>query len=470
MDTQPHKKTTNISHHPSHPKPRYQIRDIQSIQQHNQRNKQGFIQTQTLYKCLLQKHTNDIARTRTNIDLFGSKNHRNRQHFTKLVEKHNLKKLNHKYCTQLQPQDLKYIQPPLHTPLLTIHKEETNSDKDIVANQPTIKIEEQQAYIYEIDGKYLAAITKERFHWLWNKYNNRLNIQQVPLYPTKQDVATEIVWMIQRYIPHKTPRSKDSMQEAYQHDCSLHEDILQSLMTTYNLNFSYYYNPLTCPIGITQYYSLYPRDKMFGSKGHSRQHRWEGKGLHTPLMYNLPYKHYIGQELQHNTPPTPPPYYWSQIDASCRYETPQWDHITTQHTLLNLISTHMKIQIPIQNPQTLAHYPNLWKDKRWDKTPLLPIHTNNNNKPTYPTIAPTTNHPKYNPQNTFYTDGSLKQSQSGHGIHGPYKNINISSRLPSLQTILITELMAINDAIQLTSSGMDPTFIFIDSLTSLQLI
>ena len=90
---------------------------------------------------------------------------------------------------------------------------------------------------------------------------------------------------------------------------------------------------------------------------------------------------------------------------------------------------------------------------------------------------------KFPPKFSYYTDGSFKPPKqlsannwrpetAAYGIYGPIKDLQILERLPSLQNILRTELMAIYITIKLstTTYAEEPIYIFTDSLNSLYLI
>jgi hypothetical protein len=58
--------------------------------------------------------------------------------------------------------------------------------------------------------------------------------------------------------------------------------ILNFLLTSFNINPSYFSSPVTCPIQLNQFYSPFSRDKIFGSIGKAFDHKWKGIGYVHP--------------------------------------------------------------------------------------------------------------------------------------------------------------------------------------------
>jgi len=58
--------------------------------------------------------------------------------------------------------------------------------------------------------------------------------------------------------------------------------ILDLLITTFNINHSYFSSPVTCPTQFTQFYSSFSRDIIFGSLGKTFDHKWQGIGYAHP--------------------------------------------------------------------------------------------------------------------------------------------------------------------------------------------
>jgi hypothetical protein len=58
--------------------------------------------------------------------------------------------------------------------------------------------------------------------------------------------------------------------------------VLDLLITTFNINHSYFSSPVTCPIQFTQFYSPFSRDIIFGSLGKAFDHKWQGIGYAHP--------------------------------------------------------------------------------------------------------------------------------------------------------------------------------------------
>ena len=90
---------------------------------------------------------------------------------------------------------------------------------------------------------------------------------------------------------------------------------------------------------------------------------------------------------------------------------------------------------------------------------------------------------KYPLQYCYYTDGSFIppkaitaeqwiREKAGYGIYNPFKNLQISARLPGLQNILRAELMAVHHTLCLltTTYRNEPAHIFTDCLNVLYLI
>jgi len=87
----------------------------------------------------------------------------------------------------------------------------------------------------------------------------------------------EVVWLYQRY-NHKIPR-KDSLKAA-QH--TLPTSIIDSITTTFNIFHSYFFSPITCSTQISEFYSTFARDKVFGSLSTAFQYKWKGIGYTHP--------------------------------------------------------------------------------------------------------------------------------------------------------------------------------------------
>ena len=94
-----------------------------------------------------------------------------------------------KYLTNTQTKDIKFIHPPLTITNITVNIHECNPDKDIITNKPTITTHALGANIYDHNGNYIATLTLERLHWLWNQFSHN-NLQHLTnfLQPPPQDL------------------------------------------------------------------------------------------------------------------------------------------------------------------------------------------------------------------------------------------------------------------------------------------
>ena len=208
--------------------------------------------------------------------------------------KYHIETLKHKtiqayatYLNHTQIKGNKFIHPPsLKITNLKISTQECNPDRDILVNKPTIQIQDLESHIYDQDGNYMATITTNRLHWLWNRYshNNLPHLSNFLQHPP-QDFETEILWLIQRYItilPKEKPKS--ILLDNNHH--TLHPDITILLINSFKITHSYYSSPLTCPIQLTQYNSPHNWDIIFGSLGQTKSSRWNEVGLAYPTNQN----------------------------------------------------------------------------------------------------------------------------------------------------------------------------------------
>jgi hypothetical protein len=58
--------------------------------------------------------------------------------------------------------------------------------------------------------------------------------------------------------------------------------MLDSITKTFNISQSYFSSPVTCSTHLTQFYSPFARDKVFGSLGTAFQYKWQGIGYAHP--------------------------------------------------------------------------------------------------------------------------------------------------------------------------------------------
>ncbi len=112
--------------------------------------------------------------------------------------------------------------------------------------------------------------------WLWKQYQLAKNITH-GLEPTTQSFETEIVWLYQRY-KYRIPKNDPLKRAQY----TIPTPILDLLITTFNINHSYFSSPVTCPTQFTQFYSPFSRDIIFGSLGKVFAHKWQGVGYAHP--------------------------------------------------------------------------------------------------------------------------------------------------------------------------------------------
>ena len=175
-----------------------------------------------------------------------------------------------------QNRDTRYIPPPLIIPLVHILINECNPEKDIKVNTCTIQIQNDTAHIYKEIGKHLITIPIDRLKWLWKQYiqsQNRPN----GLIPPTQLFETEIVWLYQRY-KYRTPKN-DPLK--YSHH-SIPKILFDHITTNFNIIHSYFSSLVTCSTLIQEFYSPFPRDKIFGSFGHAFFYKWKGIGYAHP--------------------------------------------------------------------------------------------------------------------------------------------------------------------------------------------
>ena len=185
------------------------------------------------------------------------------------------KNLIHIHFTPTQTKDTRFIPSPTILSHIQISITECNPERDINVLTNTIQTQNELAHIYDDTGRYLTTIPTTRLKWLWHQYNkNTHNTHR--LVPLTQTFEKKIVWLYQRY-KHKTP--KDPVKESHH---TLPQPLLDSITKTFNITHSYFSSPITCSTHITQYYSPFTRDKIFGSLGTTFQYKWNGIGYAHP--------------------------------------------------------------------------------------------------------------------------------------------------------------------------------------------
>ena len=374
---------------------------------------------------------------------------------------------------------------------------ECNPEKDIKVNACTIQIQNDTAHIYEETGKYLITIPIDRLKWLW-KQNTQSQNRPNGLIPSIQPFETKIVWLYQRY-KYRTPKN-DPLK--YLHH-SIPKILLDYITTKFNITHSYFSSPVTCSTLIQEFYSPFPRNKIFGSIGHAFSYKWKGIGYAHPhnekeaetaihwarlVEKNDPNTITIitipdNKWYQNHTPhigPFQDTHVIAHIPADIlTYEEPTIPiemnkpqiepltiHILCVHHSNNnignikLIDTLTTIFNNLHIPQVYTKIapptpPNIQvnKSKKWNAfiysttnrpqmDVILPLPNFENNKPL-----------KFPHQYCYYTNGSFLPPQqiddrwirekAGYGVYNQEKNLEIAIRLLGLQNIFRAELMAI---------------------------
>ena len=112
--------------------------------------------------------------------------------------------------------------------------------------------------------------------WLWKQYHLATNTPH-SLEPPTQSFEIEIVWLYQRY-KYCIPKNDPLKRAQY----TIPTSILYFIITTFNINHSYFSSPVTCPTQFTQFYSPFSRDIIFGSLGKAFDKKWKGIGYAHP--------------------------------------------------------------------------------------------------------------------------------------------------------------------------------------------
>jgi hypothetical protein len=299
---------------------------------------------------------------------------------------------------QKQPKDTRYIYEPLQLPLVQINLNECNPDTDINIMEPTIQIIQDKALIFTNKGNHLITISKNRLEWLWNQYTTNSNTHH-QLDPPRQSFVIEIIWLYERY-KYRIPKT-DSLKKSHY---TIPIEILDQIITSFNIKTSYFSSPVTCSILINTYYSPFQRDSIFGSRGTAFNHKWLNSGYAHPHNKENIQKaiHWARLAANENhdtiTILTIPDDEWTTNDAP--YKTifedthvimyfPPDTIIYTEPTIPNDLNKEPRIEtlavriLCIHHKNTTIEIPNL-------KTNLLQITQKLQIKPTYITTPPPT--------------------------------------------------------------------------------
>ena len=106
-------------------------------------------------------------------------------------------------------------------------------------------------------------------------YGTLSKILQFNLSKKLKTLKQKIVMDLYKY---KTPKI-DPLKHAHY---SLPFQITKFLINTFSITHSYFSSPTICPTTITQFHSVHPRDKIFGSKSNAFSNKWFGKGFAHP--------------------------------------------------------------------------------------------------------------------------------------------------------------------------------------------
>ena len=258
-------------------------------------------------------------------------------HHTRLLTQYYMIR-QYKHCSHIvnahfstsQQKDTRYVTPPTNIPHALISINECNPDNDIETTSATIQIQFDVAHIYEDTGRHLITIPKTRLQWLWKQYHMSHNTTH-GLQPPTQSFETEIVWLYQRY-KYRIPKNDPLKRAQY----TLSSPILDLLITTFNINHTYFSSPVTCPTHFSQFYSPFSRDIIFGSLGKAFAHKWQG----------------IGYAHPHNATDLQQAIHWVRLAAQ-----------TDPHTITILVSpdtdwyqNSTPHQGPFQDTHVIAHF------------------------------------------------------------------------------------------------------------------
>ena len=450
------------------------------------------------------------------------------QYYTNKQHRHFTNILNDNFV-ETQVRDTRHISPPLNIPLCRININECNPDIDIALTQPTIQSQHGASHIYDEEGRHLITIPEQRLQWLWKQYQNALH-QPHNLEPPIQSFEQEVTWLYRRY-KYKIPKNDPLKLSQY----TLPTDILNHILDSFQITHSHFSSPVTCPTSLRRFSSPYPRDKVFGSIGTAFQHKWKGHGFAHPhteknTQQALHWARLVAQidpdtltilittdpDWYQNLHPYEGPFFDSHIITHFKADTIIYDEPTIPPELriepriescdIRVLCIHHKTSPPetreyirhLHNLGNILQIPNIYttniqptplntlvnRSLTWSHLPSMP----STYMPQNINIPPLHNQDiclplKYQPQYCYYTDGSFIppkaiteeqwiREKAGYGIYNPFKNLNISVRLPGLQNILRAELMAVHHTLCLltTTYRNEPAHIFTDCLNVLYLI
>jgi hypothetical protein len=111
---------------------------------------------------------------------------------------------------------------------------------------------------------------------LWNQYTTNSNAHQ-QLDPPCQPFVIEVIWLYERY-KYQIPKTNPLKKSHY----TIHTEIMDQIITLFNIKTSYFSLLVTCSTLINTYYSPFQRDSIFGSRGFAFKHKWLGNGYAHP--------------------------------------------------------------------------------------------------------------------------------------------------------------------------------------------
>jgi hypothetical protein len=393
-------------------------------------------------------------------------------------------------------------------------------------NRTTIQIIHDKALIFTNKGNHLITIPKNRLKWLWNQYNTNSNTHH-QLDPPCQPFETEVIWLYERY-KYRIPKT-DLLKNSHY---TLPTEILDQIITLFNIKTSYFSSPVTCSTLVNTYYSPFRRDSIYGSSGTAFKHKWlENEYAHPHNKENIqkaihwarlaakenqdtitiltipdeewttndtPYKtifedkhviiHFPPDAITYIEPTIPPELNKEPrieplaIRIICIHHKNTTIHIPNLESKLLQITTKLQINPPyITTPPSTPMNTKVHKHPKWNKSPY-PLQTNPSNVLQLPDF-PCIHQPKFPQQYYYYTDGSFtlpKQQANGfwdpvqarYGIWNLLLKINIPQRLIGLQNILRAEISTTHHMLQTLTQEFpnETTHIFTDSLNSQYLI
>jgi hypothetical protein len=262
----------------------YPITAITAIKYSKRTNKLGTTKIFTSYKCkwIQPENLNYMIWLNTN-KVFP--------HKAPNITKHNLILLKQFYLTQqhkhyqniieqnfyqIQTKNTRYIHEPLQLTLVQINLNEYNPDTDINALVPTIQIAQDKALIFTNNGNHLITIPKNRLEWLWKQYTTYSNTHH-HLDPPCQPFETEVIWLYEKY-KYRIPKTDPLKKSQY----TIPTEILELIITLFNIKSSYFSSLITCSTLVNNYYSPFQRNSILGSKGTVFKHKWLDNGYAHP--------------------------------------------------------------------------------------------------------------------------------------------------------------------------------------------